>query len=434
MQDGRQGRRPHVVIVGGGFGGLRAARALHDRPVRITVVDRHNHHLFQPLLYQVATAALSPGDIAAPIRGILRSQRNARVLLGEVESVDVAHRVILVSGRAMRYDYLVLATGARHGYFAHPEWEWDAPGLKTIEDALEIRRRVLTAYERAEHEPDEARRDAWMTFVIVGGGPTGVELAGALAEIATMTLAHDFRRIDPRRSRIMLLEGGPRLLPSFPEDLSAAARAQLEQLGVEVRTGALVTAVSADGVAVGDEAIAARTVLWAAGVVASPLARSLGVPLDRPGRVIVEPDLSIPGHREVFVIGDLASFSHQTGQPLPGVAPVAMQQGTFVAAAIAADLDGRPRGRFVYRDRGNLATIGRAAGVADFGRVRLHGLVAWLAWLVVHISFLIGFENRLLVMLQWAWAYVTYERGARLITGSFRPPGSARGGSDTRTP
>jgi NADH dehydrogenase len=427
-------RRPHVVIGGGGFGGLMAAKALRDAPVRVTLVDRHNHHIFQPLLYQVATAALSPGQIAAPLRSILRSQRNARVLLGEVRRIDTATRTVHCDRFDLTYDYLILATGARHGYFAHPEWEWLAPGLKTIEDALEMRRRVLQAYEDAEHERDPALRAADLTFVIVGGGPTGVELAGALAEIARQTLVRDFRTIDPRHARILLLEGGPRVLPAYPESLSQKAQQQLERLGVEVRTGALVTQVTPEGVRAGDEWIPARTVLWAAGVVASPLAASLGVPRDRAGRVIVEPDLSIPGHAEVFVIGDLAVSTHQTGEPLPGVAPVAMQQGRFVARAIVAGLEGHSRGRFRYKDRGSLATIGRAAGVADFGRIRLSGLIAWLAWLFIHLYFLIGFENRLLVFTQWAWSYVTYQRGARLITGAFLPPGEARGGSDTRTP
>jgi NADH dehydrogenase len=402
--------------------------------VRVTVIDRHNHHLFQPLLYQVATAALSPGQIAAPIRGILRGQRNTRVMLAEVQDIDLAAGAVHYAGGEMHYDYLVLATGARHGYFAHPEWEWLAPGLKTIEDALEIRRRVLNAYELAEQERDPAKRSAWLTFVIVGGGPTGVELAGALGEIARETLVRNFRAIDPRSTRILLVEAAPRILGTFPEDLATKAVAQLRRLGVEVRTGAMVTDITPAGVMAGGRWIPARTVLWAAGVVASPLAAALGVPRDRAGRVLVEPDLSIPGYRYVFVIGDLAVYTHQTGEPLPGTAPVAMQEGRFVAAAIRADLAGRPRGRFHYRHRGNLATIGRAAGIADFGRLRLSGLVAWLAWLFIHLYFLIGFENRVLVFIQWAWAYFTEQRGARLITSTFQPPGAARGGSDTRTP
>lgn len=422
-------RRPRVLIVGGGFGGLWAARALRDAPVAVTLVDRANHHLFQPLLYQVATAALSPGDIAAPIRELLGRQANARVLLGEAVEVDTAGRRVrfeaapTVNGQgfSLDYDYLVLAPGARHGYFGHPEWEWLAPGLKTIEDALEVRRRIFLAYEEAERERDPARREALLSFVIVGGGPTGVELAGALAEIARLTLRRQFRAIDPHRSRILLIEGGPRVLATYPEKLSASAERQLRELGVEVRTGTQVTEVTAEGVTAAGAFIPARTVLWAAGVVASPLASSLGVPLDRAGRVTVEPDLSVPGHAEVFVIGDLALFNHKGDKSLPGVAPVAMQEGTFVARAVEADLGGRPRGEFHYRDKGNMATIGRQAGVADFGLFTLSGLPAWLAWLFVHLFFLIGFENRLLVFLQWAWSYLTFKRGARLITGTFRP-------------
>jgi NADH dehydrogenase len=422
-------KRPHVLIVGGGFGGLWAARSLKDAPVRVTLVDRRNHHLFQPLLYQVATAALSPGDIAVPIREILRSQRNVRVLLGEAERVDLAQNCVSFRGPptseggefVITYDFLVLATGASHGYFGHPEWEWLAPGLKTIEDALEIRRRILLAYEEAEREPEPSRRGALLTFVVVGAGPTGVELAGAIAEIARMTLRRQFRAIDPRASRVILIEGGGRVLPTYPEGLSTKAKEQLEDLGVEVRTGALVTEMTADGVTASGEWIPARTVLWAAGVVASPLAQSLGAPLDRAGRVIVEPDLSVPGHRDAFVIGDLAAFTHQGEKPVPGVAPAAMQGGQFVARAIEADIAGRRRGRFRYRDKGSLATIGRQAGVADFGRLKLSGLPAWLAWLFIHLFFLIGFQNRLLVFLQWAWSYLTFQRGSRLITGSFNP-------------
>jgi NADH dehydrogenase len=416
----RAGRRPHVVIVGGGFGGLTAAKALRDVPVRVTLIDRHNHHLFQPLLYQVATAALSPGEIAAPIRAILHSQRNARVIMADVRAIDVGARTVTYTDGSVGYDYLVLATGARHGYFAHPEWEALAPGLKTIEDALEIRRRVLTSYEEAEREPDPAVRAQWLTFVIVGGGPTGVELAGALAEIARETLKRDFRAIDPRQARVLLVEGGPRILETYPESLSRKAVQQLERLGVTVRTGALVTEVTARGVRAGGEWMDARTVLWAAGVVPSPLGATLGVPRDRAGRVLVEPDLSIPGHREVFVIGDLAA-APQDGKPLPGVAPVAMQEGRYVAAAIGADLGGWPRTPLRYRDKGSLATIGRAAAVADLGRIRLSGTIAWLAWLFIHLFYLIGFENRLLVLIRWAWSYVTYQRGARLITGTFEP-------------
>ena len=414
-------RPPHVVIVGGGFGGLTAAQRLRDAPVRVTLVDRQNYHLFQPLLYQVATAALSPGDIAAPIRGILRSQGNARVLLGNVREIDTATRTVRGEDLELRYDYLVVATGARHGYFGHPEWEWLAPGLKTIEDALEIRRRVLTAYEEAERTRGHEEHMAWMTFVIVGGGPTGVELAGALAEIAQQTLAKDFRYIDPRRTRIILLEAGPRILPTFAEKLSRSAEQQLRELGVEVRTDTPVTEITETGVVAGGQPIAARTVLWGAGNVASPLGGTLDAPRDRTGRVTVEPDLSIPGHPEVFVIGDMAVFTHQTGKPLPGTGAVAKQQGKAVAANIIRSVQGQPRKAFHYREQGNMATIGRKAAVADFGRLKLDGFIAWLTWLVVHLYLLIGFENRLLVFMQWAWSYFTYQRGARLITGGFRP-------------
>ena len=412
---------PHVVIVGGGFGGLTAAQGLRDAPVRVTLVDRQNYHLFQPLLYQVATAALSPGDIAAPIRGILRSQGNARVLLGDVREIDTVRRTVCGEDFALRYDYLLVATGARHGYFGHPEWEWLAPGLKTIEDALEIRRRVLTAYEEAERTRGHEEHITWMTFVIVGGGPTGVELAGALAEIAQQTLAKDFRYIDPRRTRIILLEAGPRILPTFAEKLSRSAEQKLRELGVAVRTNTPVTEITETGVVAGGQPIAARTVLWGAGNVASPLGGLLDAPRDRAGRVTVEPDLSIPGHPEVFVIGDMAVFTHQTGTPLPGTGAVAKQQGKAVAANIIRSVQGQPRKPFHYREQGNMATIGRKAAVADFGRLKLDGFIAWLTWLVVHLYLLIGFENRLLVFTQWAWSYFTYHRGARLITGSFRP-------------
>lgn len=416
-----QDRSPHVLIVGGGFGGLRAAKGLKDAAVKVTLVDRKNHHLFQPLLYQVATAGLSPAQIAIPIRQILRTQRNARVLLGEATSIDSTRRRVTFDSFELSYDYLILATGARHGYFSHPEWEWRAPGLKTIEDALEIRRRVFRAYEEAEREPNPDVRQALMTFVIVGAGPTGVELAGTLAEIARDTLTDNFRAMDPRDSRIILLEGADRVLLTYPESLSRKATEQLRGLGVDVRTNKLVTNVTPEGVAIGSEWLPVKTVLWAAGVVASPLAAGLNVPLDRAGRVIVEPDLSIPGHHEVFVIGDLSAYTHQGGQMLPGTAPVAMQEGAFVATAIEADLSGTPRRQFHYVHRGSMATIGRAAGVADFGRLKLSGLFAWLAWLFVHLWFLVGFENRLLVFLQWAWSYLTFQRGARLVTGTFQP-------------
>jgi NADH dehydrogenase len=407
--------RPTVVVVGGGFAGLQAARALAHAPVQVVLIDRQNYHLFQPLLYQVATAALSPGDIAEPLRAIVRRQANVRVVLGEVTGVDVARRRVLLGPDEVAYDYLVLATGARHAYFGHDEWEALAPGLKTLDDALEIRRRILIAFERAEVEPDPATRQALLTFVIVGGGPTGVELAGAIAEIARHTVARDFRRIDPRRSRIILIEGAPRLLPPYPPDLSAASEQDLRRLGVEVRTNALVTRLTPEAAYVGEEAIPTRTVLWAAGVAASTIGRDLGAPLDRSGRVLVNSDLSAPGHPEVYVVGDLAAVQ-SGGKPVPGVAPAAMQQGKHAARNIVRSIQGQPPRPFHYWNRGNLATIGRGAAVADFGRLHLDGLFAWLAWLTVHLFFLIGFENRVLVLLQWAYAYVTYERGARLIT------------------
>ena len=406
-----------VVIIGGGFGGLYAAKALRKLPVEVTVVDRHNYHLFQPLLYQVATAALNPSDIAAPIRSILQRQKNARVILADVLSIDAAHRVIRLADGELSYDYLIVATGATHSYFAHPEWEASAPGLKSIDDALEIRRRVLVAFEAAERETDPDLQRAWLTFVVIGAGPTGVELAGALSEIARHTMLKDFRRITPSSARILLLERNDQVLSNYPPDLSRKAEGQLRGLGVEVTTGATVTSVDDRGVTVGATVIPTRTVLWGAGVQASPLAQSLGVPLDRAGRVLVNPDLTIPGHADVFIIGDLASLTQTNGTPVPGVAPAAMQGGAHAAANIERALGGQPLRPFHYRDKGSLATIGRAAGVGDFGRIHLSGFIAWAAWLGIHIFFLIGFRNRLLVMLQWAWAYLTYQRGARLITG-----------------
>ncbi len=413
-----------VVIVGGGFGGLYAARALARHPVHVTVVDRHNYHLFQPLLYQVATAGLSPGEIAQPIRSILRHYPKVSVVLGDVTAVDLTGRRVLLGEEALPYDYLILAPGASHSYFGHDEWAPLAPGLKWVDDALVIRRRILLAYDRAEREPDEARREALLTFVVVGAGPTGVELAGAIAEIARRTLARDFRRIDPARSRILLLEGGPRVLPTFPEDLSRKAVEQLRDLGVEVRTGALVTGITPDEVTIGKEgeAVRTRTALWAAGVQASPLLRSLGLPLDRSGRVAVEPDLTLPGRPEVYVVGDVALFTHQGGKPLPGVAQVAIQQGRTAAENVWRTVEGLPRRPFRYRDLGNMATIGRKAAVADLGRLHFSGLPAWLLWLLVHVSWLIGFDNRLLVLTRWAWSYFTFSRGARLITGPIETP------------
>lgn len=410
---------PHVVILGAGFGGLYAARALDRSDVRLTVVDRRNHHLFQPLLYQVATAGLSPGDIAHPIRAVLRRQRNARVLLAEAVAVDVNARKVLMRDGELSYDFLIVATGATHSYFGHEGWEPWAPGLKTLEDALEIRRRILLAFERAERETAEARRRALLTFVIVGGGPTGVELAGAIAEISRQVMVQDFRAIDPREARIILVEAGPRILPTFPEDLSAKAEASLEKLGVEVCKGCAVTAVLSQEVVLGERRIQAATTLWAAGVKASPLARSLGASLDGVGRVLVEPDLSVPGHPEVFVIGDLAAFLHQTGKLLPGVAPVAIQQGRHAARNILRAFRGELSLPFRYAEKGSLATIGRAAAVADFGWIKLSGFLAWIVWLCVHIFFLIGFRNRFVVLFEWAWAYLTFQRAARLITGDI---------------
>lgn len=411
--------RPHVVIVGAGFGGLYAAVALKHAPVRVTIVDRRNHHLFQPLLYQVATTGLSPSDIAYPIRAVLSRQRNVQVLLAEATAIEPHSRRVILEDGGVGYDYLILATGARHAYFGHPEWESLAPGLKSVEDALEIRRRLLLAFEKAEREPDASRRQAWLTFVVVGGGPTGVELAGAIAEIAFHVMVEDFRAINPREARIVLLEAGPRILASFPEDLSEKAETALKKLGVEVRTKTPVTEVRPDTVAIGDREIPARTVLWAAGVTASALAGSLKTPLDDAGRVVVEPDLSIPGHPDCFVIGDLSAFFHQTGKPLPGVAPVAIQQGRHAAGNILRLRRRRATKPFHYVDRGTLATIGRAAAVADLRIIKMSGFLAWIAWTFVHIVFLIGFRNRFVVLFNWAWSYLTSQRSARLITGCW---------------
>jgi len=409
---------PHIVIVGGGFAGLRCAKALRKAGARITLVDARNFHLFQPLLYQVATASLSPADIASPIRSVLRRQRNVDVWLGEVVSIDTeARSVALRDGSTIRYDYLVLATGATHAYFGHPEWAAVAPGLKTVDDATEIRRRFLVAFEAAEREADPQARRELLTFVIVGAGPTGVELAGAMAEIAHRSMPQDFRSIDTAVARVVLLEGGPRVLPTYPEDLSAKAERQLEALRVEVHTNAMVTGIEPGIVRIGEDAIRAGNVFWAAGVAASPLARGLGAELDRAGRVLVEPDLSVPGRPDVFVVGDLAHAKRPDGEMVPGVAPAAMQMGTHAGRNILRDLSGVPRKPFRYLDKGSLATIGRAAAVADFGRIRLSGFVAWFVWVSVHILYLIGFRNRVLVMLQWAWAWLTYQRGIRLITG-----------------
>jgi NADH dehydrogenase len=407
-----------LVVIGGGFAGLWCTRALAKAALDITLIDRANHHLFQPLLYQVATAGLSAGDIAAPLRQILREQRNVTVRLGEVSGIDLqARRVALADGATLDYDILLVASGAAHAYFGHDEWAAFAPGLKTLDDAMTLRRRILLAFEQAENASDAAERDAWLTFAIVGGGPTGVELAGTLAEIARHTLAGEFRRIDPSRARVQLIEAGPRVLGSFPPSLSAKAAAQLQRLGVDVLTGSPVQAIDAQGYQRGGERIAARTVLWAAGVAASPLGGLLGAPLDRAGRVQVLPDLSLPGHPEVFVAGDLAAVAQPGGQPVPGIAPAAKQMGRHVARVIEARLRGRGDAAppFAYQDWGNLATIGRMAAVVDLRGLRLSGLLAWWFWLGAHVFFLIGFRNRLVVLTNWAWAYWTYQRYARIV-------------------
>jgi NADH:quinone reductase (non-electrogenic) len=417
---------PQVLIIGGGFGGLYAAKALRNAPVRVTVVDRRNHHLFQPMLYQVATAGLNPSDIASPIRSILRGSKNTEVCLAEAAAVDVAARQVrFTDGSTQSYDYLIVATGARHSYFGHDQWEPLAPGLKSLEDALEIRRRVLLAFEHAERETDAVRRHAFLTFVVVGGGPTGVEMAGAVAEIRRYALRRDFRHIDPGEATVLLLEGGPRLLSSYPPSLSDEAKHELRRLGVEVRTETLVTDIRPGSVGAAGWVIPTHTVIWAAGNTASPLLKTLGTPLDGAGRTIVEPDCTIPGHPEVFVLGDAAAFNHQEGGTLPGVCPVAIQMGEYAARAIRGDLAGRPRRPFRYWDKGQLAVIGRGQAVADIRRLHFGGFVAWLAWIFVHIFFLIGFRNRVMVLLEWAWSYLTYSRGARLITGEAQTPDAA---------
>jgi NADH:ubiquinone reductase (H+-translocating) len=424
-------RNPRIIIIGAGFGGLTAARRLARLPVQITLVDRKNHHTFQPLLYQVATAGLSPGEIAAPIRWILRFHQNIEVLLEEVLDFNLPEKQVITSDRVLEYDYLVVASGATHAYFGHEEWEPLAPGLKTLENAIEIRRRVLLAFELAERQAADGISALPLQFVVVGAGPTGVELAGTLAEIARHALTREFRMIDPRKTRILLIEGGPRVLPAYSENLSRKAEAQLRHLGVEVRTSQMVRQIEPGIVWTSDETkpnavrekILAPVVLWAAGVSASPLGKKLGVPTDRAGRVLVRPDLSIPGYSEVFVIGDLAFLRDENGNALPGVAPVAMQQGNWVAQMIARDLEHQPRRNFHYRDKGSLATIGRAAAIAQFGKVEISGFFAWVTWLLVHILFLIGFRNRIVVMLQWAFSYFSYEREARLINGNDDLPG-----------
>jgi len=412
--------KPHVVIVGAGFGGLEAAKKLGNEAVRVTVLDRTNHHLFQPLLYEVATAALSPADIAAPVRGILGKFSNTEVLLAEVKSVNAAEKKVNIGDQEIAYDYLILATGSRHSYFGHDEWEKLAPGLKSLEDAVEIRRRLLLAFEYAEKVTDPAAKAAAMTFVIIGGGPTGVEMAGAIAEISRYTLARDFRHIDPSSARVVLVEGDQRVLSGFPEDLSVSAMKQLNDLGIEVRTGIHAKNLTDAGLEVGDEFIPCRVKIWAAGNAASFVGKTMGVPVDKAGRVIVNEDLTIPGHREVQVIGDLANFTHQTGKPLPGVSPVAMQQGRHAAHNILAMIDGRKPQRFRYWDKGSMATIGRNKAVADLNFLHLSGFPAWLVWLFIHIVFLVGFRNRVVVLMQWAWSYITFNKGARLITRNFQ--------------
>ncbi|AWH45177.1 NAD(P)/FAD-dependent oxidoreductase [Stenotrophomonas sp. ZAC14A_NAIMI4_1] len=410
---------PHLVIIGGGFAGLWATRALAREKIRITLLDRRNHHLFQPLLYQVATAGLSAPDIAAPLRHILGHQRNVEVRLGEVVAIDkTARQVQLADGSTLGYDSLLLATGATHAYFGNDQWAADAPGLKTLDDAIALRRKLLLAFERAEAEPDPAKKAAWLSFAVVGGGPTGVELAGTLAEIARHTLRNEFRHIDPASAKVRLVEAGPRVLSSFPEVLSLKARRQLEKLGVEVLTGTPVSDIDSLGFTLGEQFVPARTVVWAAGVAASPLARTLDVPLDRAGRVLVQPDLTLPGHPELFVAGDLAAVNQANGKPVPGVAPAAKQMGKYVADAIRARLHGKPApGPFKYADYGNLATIGRMAAIVHLGKLQLSGILAWWFWLAAHVFFLIGFRNRVVVLLNWAVAYWSYQRSARIIFG-----------------
>ena len=417
--------RHRVVIIGGGFGGLSAARRLKNVPVDVTLIDRYNYHLFQPLLYQVATGALSPANIASPLRNVLKKQKNTRVLLAEAAGIDAANRRVILSDGAVDYDTLIVAAGSSHQYFGHDEWEQFSPGLKTVDDATDMRRRILLAFETAEREPDAEKIRELLTFVIVGGGPTGAELAGALGEIANDTLRRDFRKIDPSQAQIILVEGADRVLPTYPSQLSAAAREMLEHLGVTVRTGGFVTNVGPDSVTIreGDrtETIRTRTILWAAGVLASPLGRILseatGAQLDKSGRVIVEPDCTIAGHSGIFVIGDLANFSHQTGSPLPGVAQPAIQQGRYVASVVAKRLRGEKISPFHYWDKGNLAVLGRGDAVADLNGLQLSGFPAWLIWIFVHLLYIVEFQNRLLVFIQWGWFYFTYDRSARLITG-----------------
>ena len=418
--------RTRIIIVGAGFGGLAAAKALAGSDFDVTVIDRHNYHLFQPLLYQVATAGLSPSDIASPIRSILSRAQNIRVVLADVTGIDTDRWEVIAEDQHFPYDTLILATGARHAYFGQDEWAYHAPGLKRIDDATFLRQRILVAFEKAESETSEERRQALLTFVVVGGGPTGVEMAGAIAELAKKALASDFRAIDPRSARIILVEAADRVLTPFHPNLSQAARLSLEKLGVEVKLGAPVSELDQNGVTVAGERIPARTIVWAAGVAASPAGEWLGAATDRAGRVKVAPDLSVPGHPEIFVIGDTALVTDADGKPLPGIAPVAKQQGTYVARLIRARREGRGLPAFRYRDFGILATVGRSHAVAQFGRLRVRGLAAWLLWSFAHVYFLIGFRNRLSVALSWAWSYLTFQRGARLITGLTGSRSSAR--------
>ena len=415
-------KRRQIVIIGGGFGGLTAAKTLRNVDADVTVIDRTNHHLFQPLLYQVATAALAPSDITSPIRWILRRQQNTRVFLGEVCSIDTGRKVVCMDyeNREIPYDYLIVATGSRHAYFGHEDWEPIAPGLKAIEDGTEMRRRFLLAFERAEKATDEAEKSDYLTFVIVGGGPTGVELSGALPMIARKALYSDFRRIDTRQTRVILLEGGPRILPSFPESLASVAHRNLGELGVEVHTNSVVTRIERDAVYVGAQRFPTRTVFWAAGNAASPLGKTLGVPVDHAGRVVVEPDLSIQGHPEVFIAGDLALVARDGLPPVPGLAPAANQEGRTAAKNVMRLMRNEPTQAFRYRNKGDLAVIGRSRAIADLGKARFSGRPAWLFWLLLHIMYLVGFRNRVSVLIQWAYAYFTYQRGVRLITNPER--------------
>jgi NADH:ubiquinone reductase (H+-translocating) len=425
-----------VVIVGGGFGGLTAAQALRRAPVRLTLVDRRNHHLFQPLLYQVAMAGLAPSEIAMPIRAALRRQSNTTVLLDEVSDIDlVAKRLLCKQGPPIEYDYLILAPGARTHYFGHDEWAAFAPGLKSVDDAVEIRRRVLLAFEAAEREPDPGRRAHYLRFIVIGGGPTGVELAGAIAELARYVLSRDFKNVKPSEASVLLIEGGPRLLATFDETLSNKTVEQLAELGVKVRSSTVVKEISREGVLLATgEHLAAKTIVWAAGVSSSPLLAAIGIEVDRAGRAKVSPDCSLPGHPEVFVIGDAAFLLGDDGKPLPGVSPTAMQQARHVAKIIAGELRGeKSRSAFHYRDKGSMATIGRSRAIAQVGKLKLSGMLAWLAWLLVHLVYLIGFRNRLLVLFAWAWSYFTYRRGSRLITGDRLEAGTPEVGAATES-